>query len=126
MVGQHHRVNGHEFEQTPGGGEVQGSQMCCGPWGRKETDMTEGLNNCHHCLCGAASMKPLSRDPRAAAQGKARRDAEQGFQRQERRTSGEDESLFAPIALTTGMRWARGRFGDELNKTVKSNIFGTF
>ena len=71
-------------------------------------------------------MKPLSRDPRAAAQGKARRDAEQGFQREERRTSGEDESLFAPIALTTGMRWARGRFGDELNKTVKSNIFGTF
>jgi len=35
-------------------------------------------------------------------------------------------SLFAPTALTMGMRWGRGRFGDELNKTVKINIFGTF
>ena len=33
MVGWHHRLNGHEFEQTSGDGEVQGSLACCSPWG---------------------------------------------------------------------------------------------
>ena len=37
--------NGHEFEQTLGDGEGQGSLACCSPWGRKELDMTEQLNN---------------------------------------------------------------------------------
>ena len=37
--------SGHEFEQTPGDGEGQGGLACCSPWGRKETDMTEQLNN---------------------------------------------------------------------------------
>ena len=45
MVGWHHRLKGHEFEQAPGVGEEQGSQACCGPWGHKELDMTERLNN---------------------------------------------------------------------------------
>ena len=45
MFGRHHRVNRHEFEQTPGDGEGQGSLECCSPWGRKELDMTEQLNN---------------------------------------------------------------------------------
>ena len=45
MVGWHHRLNGHEFEQTPRDGEGQGSLACCSPWGRKESDTTEGLNN---------------------------------------------------------------------------------
>ena len=44
MVGWHHEFNGHEFEQAPGDGEGQGSLVCCGPWGRKESDMTEQLN----------------------------------------------------------------------------------
>ena len=44
-AGWHHRVNGHEFEQALGDGEGQGSLMCCSPWGRKESDMTERLNN---------------------------------------------------------------------------------
>jgi len=34
-------LNGHEFEQTPGDGEGQGSLACCSPWGHKESDMTE-------------------------------------------------------------------------------------
>ena len=38
MVGWHHRLNGHEFEQVPGDGEGQGSLACCGPWGCKESD----------------------------------------------------------------------------------------
>ena len=41
----HHQLNGHEFEQTPGDSEGQGSLACCSPWGRKESDMTERLNN---------------------------------------------------------------------------------
>ena len=41
MVGWHHRLNGHEFEQTPGVGDGQGGLACFSPWGRKELDMTE-------------------------------------------------------------------------------------
>ena len=36
MVGWHHRLNGHEFEQALGDGEGQGSLACCSPWGCKE------------------------------------------------------------------------------------------
>ena len=45
MVGWHHRLNGHEFEQTLGDGEGQGSLAFCRPWGCKESDTTEQLNN---------------------------------------------------------------------------------
>ena len=45
MVRQDHRLNGHEFEQTPGDGEGRGSLACCSPWGLKESDTTERLNN---------------------------------------------------------------------------------
>ena len=45
MIEWHHRLNGHEFEQILGDGEGQGGLVCCSPWGRKESDMTEWLNN---------------------------------------------------------------------------------
>ena len=45
MVGWYHRLNGHEFEQALGDGEGQGSLECCSPWGRKESETTERLNN---------------------------------------------------------------------------------
>ena len=45
MVGWHHRLNGHEFEQAPEVGDGQGSLACCTPRGCKELDMTEWLNN---------------------------------------------------------------------------------
>ena len=45
MVGWHHQLNGHEFGQTPGDSEGQGSLECCSPWGYKESDTTEQLNN---------------------------------------------------------------------------------
>ena len=45
MVGWHHRLDGHEFEQTPGDGDGQGSLACCSPWGHKELDTTEQLNS---------------------------------------------------------------------------------
>ena len=44
MVGWHHQLNGHEFEQTPGAGNGQGDLVCCTSWGRKELDTTEQLN----------------------------------------------------------------------------------
>ena len=44
MVGWHHRLDGHEFEQAPGVGKGQGILAICSPQGRKEWDMTEGLN----------------------------------------------------------------------------------
>ena len=45
MIGWHHQLDGHEFEQAPGAGDGQGSLVCCSPWGRKELDTTERLNN---------------------------------------------------------------------------------
>ena len=45
MVGWHHQCNGYEFEETLGVGDGQGSLVCCSPWGHKELDMTEQLNN---------------------------------------------------------------------------------
>ena len=61
MVGWHHWLNEHEFEQAPGDGEEQGGLVCCSPWDCKELDMTQRLkNNCRwqdfcdfimkHCL----------------------------------------------------------------------------
>ena len=44
IVGWHHWFNGHEFEQTLENREGQGSLVCCGPWGHKESDTTEQLN----------------------------------------------------------------------------------
>ena len=45
MAGWHHRLNGHDFEQALGESEGQGSLVCYSPWGRKELDVTERLNN---------------------------------------------------------------------------------
>ena len=44
MVGWHHQLYEHLFEQTPGDSEGQGSLTCCSLWGHKESDMTERLN----------------------------------------------------------------------------------
>ena len=45
MVGWHHRLDGHEFEQALGVGEGRGSLACCSPWGRKESDTTGRLDS---------------------------------------------------------------------------------
>ena len=44
MVGWHHWLDGHEFEQAPGVGDIQGSLACCSLWVSRESDMTEQLN----------------------------------------------------------------------------------
>ena len=45
MVGWHYQLNGHGFEWTLGVGDGQGGLACCSPWGHKEWDTTERLNN---------------------------------------------------------------------------------
>ena len=45
VVGQHHQFNGHEFSQTLGDNEGQGSLVCCRLWSCKESDTAERLNN---------------------------------------------------------------------------------
>ena len=45
MVGWLHQLNGEEFEQALRDGEGQGNLACCNPWGHKESDTTEQLNN---------------------------------------------------------------------------------
>ena len=44
IVGWHHGFDGHEFEKAPTVGNGQGSQVCCSPWGCKESDTIEQLN----------------------------------------------------------------------------------
>ena len=59
MVRWYHQLNGHEFEQTPGDSEGQGSLTCCSPWGCKESDTTEQLKNIFHILeCIYQSQSP--------------------------------------------------------------------
>ena len=71
MVGWHHRLDGHEFEQTMGDGDGQGSLLCCSPWGHKESNTTEQLNwtelswiniqspNIYYRVCYLKHMKKL-------------------------------------------------------------------
>ena len=44
MVGRHHRLDGHQFEQSSGVGDGQGILACCSVWGRKDSETTERLN----------------------------------------------------------------------------------
>ena len=60
MVGWHHRLSGHEFEQALGDGEKQGNLACYSPCGHKESDKTEQLNNNnkrHRLLCKLSTTK---------------------------------------------------------------------
>ena len=45
LVGWHHQLSGHKFEQTLGDSEGQGSLECCSPWGHKDSVVTERLND---------------------------------------------------------------------------------
>ena len=58
LVGWHPQLNGHEFEQAPGDGEGQGSLACCSPWGLKQSDMTEQLNNKFYILAECQGVEP--------------------------------------------------------------------
>ena len=74
MVGWHHPLNGHEFEQAPGDGEGQGGLGCCSPWGHKESDMTEQLNSNNRwgkkgVPAAASGQKPTCHCRRCKRQG---------------------------------------------------------
>ena len=60
MVGWHHRLSGHEFEQTQGDGEGQGRLACCSPSGREELDMTWSVNSLSWLMVGVRkeALKP--------------------------------------------------------------------
>ena len=60
MIGLHHQLNGHEFEQTPRDGEAQRSLVCCSPWDRKELDTTERLNKHKSASVVMTSQGPLA------------------------------------------------------------------
>ena len=57
MVGWHHRLNGHEFQETLGDSEGQGSLECCSPWGRKASD-TEPQKSFTAGWFGSSSSQP--------------------------------------------------------------------
>ena len=59
MVGWHHWLDGHKFEQALGVGDGQGGLVCCSPWGHKESDTTEWLNWTDGCwyYCGYGSHR---------------------------------------------------------------------
>ena len=59
MVRQYHWLDGDEFEQTPGDSEGQGSWACCSPWGGRDLDTTEWLNN---KTCNRESSPYFKRD----------------------------------------------------------------
>ena len=52
MVGWHHRLDGHEFEQALGVGDGQGGLACCSPWGCKDLDTTERLSTAQNFNMG--------------------------------------------------------------------------
>ena len=57
MVGWHHRLNGHEFEQTAGDNERQGSIACCSPWDhRVRNDLATEQQHVPESLCCIAEI----------------------------------------------------------------------
>ena len=64
MVGWHHWLNRHEFEQAPGVSDGQGSLACCSSWGHKDLDTTEQLNNNNSFNCIALILLFVSCNPK--------------------------------------------------------------
>ena len=58
MIGMHHQLDGHEFDQTLGVGHRQGCLVCCSPRGHKELDMTERLNNSNEIIGELRNWNP--------------------------------------------------------------------
>ena len=63
MVGWHHRLNGHEFGWTPGVGDGLRGLECCSPWGHKELNMTEQLNQTELSYVTVSKAVPCSFPP---------------------------------------------------------------
>ena len=56
MLGWHYGLNGHEFEKVLGDGEGQGSLAFCSPWGHKESETIERLNNNNNPSCLSSTI----------------------------------------------------------------------
>ena len=73
MVGWHHWLNGHDFEQSLGDGDGQESLACCSPWGCKESDTTEQLNynsdSKQYASCPGAKLVKWFLDSQSLAYG---------------------------------------------------------
>ena len=67
MVGWHHQLNGHEFEQAPGVGDGQGGLVCCSSWACKESDMIEWLDRLTIVFIWASQVALLVKNPLANA-----------------------------------------------------------
>ena len=65
MVGWHHQLDGCEFEQALGGGDGQGSLVWCSPWGHKESDTTERVNNGNNSTLKSIAVRHNSWPPGA-------------------------------------------------------------
>ena len=59
VIGWHYQLSGDKFEKTPRGSEGQGSLACCSPWGRKELDTTEQLNNNNNSHSGLGTFPSI-------------------------------------------------------------------
>ena len=68
MLGWHHQLNGHEFEQAVGDGEGQGSQACCSRWGHKELDPTKQLNDNNTLFKHLKKKTKQNQDPCSSTQ----------------------------------------------------------
>ena len=64
MVGWHHSLNGHEFEQTLGDSEGQGRLACYSPWGFKESDVTEQLDDNNWIMPSRLDLKKIKESQR--------------------------------------------------------------
>ena len=60
MFGWHHRLSAHEFDQTPGDSEGEGSLEFCNPWGHKESDTTQLPTNNNECIINSLQPQILS------------------------------------------------------------------
>ena len=78
MVGWRHRLNGHEFEQTPGAGRGQASLVYCSPWSHRESDATERLNNNNRSLLKEKSSHSGNKDHGKQEEGGFERPLEGG------------------------------------------------
>ena len=67
MVGWHHPLNGHEFEQDPGVGDGQGGLACCSPWGHSQTWLSNGIATTRGEK-RVSQMLPVVKNPAASAE----------------------------------------------------------
>ena len=116
MGGRHHQLDGHEFEQTLGVGDGQGSMVCCSPWGHKELDTTEWL---------FIACAPWPTEPESTANSANTHGLFCTWYRQRANKSPFSVSIFTcggkpngltcwPLSLTSWVTSVVGEFGDRM------------